>query len=256
VVLATRLRHVGANEEYVWRTLRRQGLDDWQLDLLLQQHPQVFRLSVRHDIEPVVAFLRSQGLAGSALAEVLCACPAALGRPVEDHVMPLCAFLRGLLGSRSMGALLRHPPLLDAAPPALRAALAALLDAGAGRAAAAALLWDHPRLFLGLAQALHQLDGGGGGGGGATGGRARSVWSLYGAGLRAEAASRELPPGDNGSEAGVAEAELMGQLRAAMSELSAAEEGGPLHDTAVARLAAAVAAAEGGRGAGEARRRP
>jgi hypothetical protein len=132
VVLATRLRHMSANEVYVRHMLSEQvGISPRVLDAMAvrPEHRFIFRLSVRHSIEPVVSYLRSQGLTGSALALVLTQAPQMLARDVDEHLIPLCTFLKTYLGSRAMGALVNYPAIGEVSPIALQAAATTLLMA-------------------------------------------------------------------------------------------------------------------------------
>lgn len=150
------LKRTNANEMYVRRVLQEQvGIDPLDLDVMAMNHRYVYRLSVRHNIEPVVAYLRSQGLTGSALAHFLAGCPATLAKDVDDTLMPLCEFLRARLGDRAIGVLVKHPPLAEVAPSQLRAADQVLKAASVPEEHIVLLLWQFPDLFARLARAVH-----------------------------------------------------------------------------------------------------
>lgn len=155
VLLVTNLRRASANEIYVRRVLQEQvGVDPFDLDVLSLRRPEVFRLSVRHNIEPVTALLRSRGLTGSALARVIAQAPGVLFTSVEDDLLPLCEFLKEELGNRGMGALVRYPQLVETAPVTLRRGAAALKAAGAAQEDSALMLWAYPDLFVQVANAV------------------------------------------------------------------------------------------------------
>lgn len=155
VLLVTTIRRASANEVYVRRVLQEQvGVDPFDLDLLSLRRPEVFRLSVRHNIEPVTSLLRSRGLTGSALARVVAQAPGVLFTSVEDDLLPLCEFLKEELGVRGMGALVRHPHLAEAPAAALRRGAAALRAAGAAREETALMLWSYPDMFIGVGNAV------------------------------------------------------------------------------------------------------
>jgi hypothetical protein len=118
VKMMTTLKHkrTTANEMYVRRVLQEQiGLSEYDLDRMYynKNHTStgvfggkkemvdnnddnngVFRLSVRHDIEPVVYYLRSIGITGSALVDLIVQKPLILGRSVEKVLIPLVDTLR------------------------------------------------------------------------------------------------------------------------------------------------------------------
>lgn len=155
VLLVTNLRRASANEHYVRRVLQQQlGIAPIDLDLMHLHHPEIFRLSVRHCIEPVVGYLRSQGLSGSALAHILARAPAVLGQSVEDEIMVLCNFLKDNLGNKAMGLVVRHPELLEASYSELAAASHGLRGAGATQEDVSLMLWRYPEMFLRLGEAL------------------------------------------------------------------------------------------------------
>jgi mTERF len=132
VLLVTSLRRASANEIYVRRILQNEiGIHPLELDLLSLYHPEIFRLSVRHSIEPAIQFLRSQGLTGSALAQVISRAPGVLSSSVEEQVMPVCVFLNEKLGTQGMGALIRYPPIVEISPSVLRDGFEVLIGAGA-----------------------------------------------------------------------------------------------------------------------------
>jgi hypothetical protein len=108
-----------ANEMYVRRVLQEQiGLSEYDLDRIYHSNHSstravvgdkkemmiehsnnnnnngVFRLSVRHDIEPVVYYLKSIGITGSALVDLIVQKPLILGRSVEQVLIPLVDTLR------------------------------------------------------------------------------------------------------------------------------------------------------------------
>ena len=130
------------------------GIDPLDLDLMFLHHPEVFRLSVRQSIEPVVGYLRSQGLSGSALAYVLSHAPTVLSRSVEDELMPLCNFLREQMGNKAMGLVVRYPALLEASHGQLLTASQALYGAGAAQNEISFMIWRYPSLCVRLGDAL------------------------------------------------------------------------------------------------------
>lgn len=158
VVLATTLKTFTANEKYVRKVLvSRVGIDPVDLDVLALNHPEVFQLSVRHSIEPVTSFLRSQGITGSALASLVAWAPGVLSKDVENHLLPLCFFLREQLGNRGIGLLLRDPPLAESQVEKLRQATNLLHDVlGASRDDIADFLWRYPGAFRRLAETLRR----------------------------------------------------------------------------------------------------
>lgn len=155
VLLVTNLRRASANEHYVRRVLQQQlGIEPLDLDLMSLHHPEVLMLSVRHCIEPVVGYLRSQGLSGSALAHVLARAPGVLGRSVEEEVMTLCNFLKANLGNKAMGLVVRYPELLEASHSEMAVASNSLRGAGATQEEVALMLWRYPELFMRLGESL------------------------------------------------------------------------------------------------------
>ena len=150
VLLVTSLNRASANEIYVRRVLQQQlGIHPLELDLLSLHHPEVFRLSVRHSIEPVVGYLRSQGLTGSALVHVISRAPGILSSSVEEHVMPLCNFLKEILGSRGMGALVRYPQIVETSPVVLQNGFEILKNVGgASEEECTFFLREYPELFV------------------------------------------------------------------------------------------------------------
>ena len=157
VTLVTQLRHVSANEAYVSKVLQEQiGISPIELDILSFQNPEVFQLSVRQNIEPVVGFLRSQGLTGSALAHIIAQAPGVLSRSVEDDVMPLCNLLKEVVGaSKGVGVLLRCPRLLVEIErgrdvEGARGVVGALGGRGATKEEIALFVWRYPDAFADL----------------------------------------------------------------------------------------------------------
>jgi hypothetical protein len=132
---------------YVRRNLQKLGIHPLELDLLSLHHPDIFRISVRHSIEPVIQYLRSQGLTGSALAQVICRAPRVLSSSVEDQIVPLCTFLTDNLGTRGMGALLRYPPIIEISPFVLQKGFEIMISSGAHVEECAFFLREFPELF-------------------------------------------------------------------------------------------------------------
>ncbi|KAL4532201.1 hypothetical protein Ndes2526B_g08833 [Nannochloris sp. 'desiccata'] len=147
VLLVTSLNRASANEIYVRRNLQQIGIHPLELDLLSLHHPDVFRVSVRHSIEPVIQYLRSQGLTGSALAQVISRAPGVLSSSVEDQIMPLCTFLKDRLGTRGMSALLRYPPIVEISPLVLQKGFEMMKGSGASDEECAFFLREFPELF-------------------------------------------------------------------------------------------------------------
>ena len=156
VLLVTNLRRTDVNEIYVRRVLQEQvGISQIDLDVMEMRHRYVFRLSVRHGIDPVVSFLRSQGLTGSALAHFLSRSPTTLARDVDESLVPLVDVLQRTAGpARGIGVLVRHPQLAEVPVGHIRAAAAGLDAAGASEDAVALLLWQYPDLYCRLAAAV------------------------------------------------------------------------------------------------------
>ncbi len=149
MLLVTSLNRASANEIYVRQVLQQQiGIHPLELDLLSLHHPQVFRLSVRHSIEPVIQYLRSQGLTGSALAHVISRAPGVLSSSVEEQIMPLCTFLNNKLGTQGMAALLRYPQIVEIAPKVLENGFKVLTRAGASEEECGFFLRKFPELFV------------------------------------------------------------------------------------------------------------
>jgi len=159
VLLVTSLNRASANEMYVRRNLQQIGIHPLELDLLSLHHPDVFRLSVRHSIEPVIQYLRSQGLTGSALAHVISRAPQVLSSSVEDQIMPLCTFLKDRLGPRGMGALLRYPHILETSPLVLQKGFEILECSGATTEECAFFLRKFPELFTRFSRVFEYSSG-------------------------------------------------------------------------------------------------
>ena len=99
VLLMTNLQRANANELYVRRVLQEQvGLDPEDVQHLWDTAPHVFRLSVRHDIEPTILYLRSIGIHATALKMIVRANPHILGKEVEHHWLPLYTALHSIVG--------------------------------------------------------------------------------------------------------------------------------------------------------------
>jgi HPt (histidine-containing phosphotransfer) domain-containing protein len=151
-------------------------------------------------------------------------------------LVPLCGLLRAELGSRAVGLLLRHPPLLELPPARLEAALAALRQAGAQQRQLAGLLWERPDVCARLAHALHR--------GLQTGGAAeqQTVWAKWKAQRRQNKQQQgaQLPLGlESQREGGGGAWEA---LRRALAGLFAG--GGQPSEEALDELKAALAALE------------
>lgn len=150
VVLMTSVRRETANEQYVKRVLRKQiGLDDFDIQhmWLSEEDKHVFRLSVRHNIDPVVSYLKSQGVRGSALTWLIRKCPGVLRADVDDQLIPLMDFLVGELGDRGVGVLVRCPRLCAVPHAAVKGVCDMLAIAGADRLVIRSFLWHYPYLY-------------------------------------------------------------------------------------------------------------
>ncbi|KAL4427909.1 hypothetical protein ABPG75_001998 [Micractinium tetrahymenae] len=157
LMLVSTLRRASANEAYVASYLqRRAGFDSFTLEYLLVARPGLFRLSVGRDIEPVICWLKSIGISGLQLVELVRHTPAVLSCSVDDQLEPLSGFVTSMGGDPS--AVLQASPGLVVVPVAsLKGTRHVLRQLGASDSDTAMLLLCLPDLYEQLALALQRL---------------------------------------------------------------------------------------------------
>jgi hypothetical protein len=148
-------RRQSANEVYVKRVLKEQvGLDEYDIERMWQcgeYSGQVFRLSVRHQIEPVVKYLKSYGICGSGLHGILREYPSVLGMDVDKELMPMMEFLESVLEGRSPALLLRYPWILGYEADVLSRLRDDVVSKGHGPVLSM-FLWDYTELYCKVAE--------------------------------------------------------------------------------------------------------
>jgi len=147
-------RRQSANEVYVKRVLQEQiGLNEYDIERMWQCDDyggQVFRLSVRHQIEPVVKYLKSYGLCGRGLHTILREYPMILGMDVDKDLMPMIEFLESVLNGRGPAALLRYPWILACEADVLSRVRDDVVSRGHG-AVLDMFLWDYTESYCQVA---------------------------------------------------------------------------------------------------------
>ncbi|KAL4442109.1 hypothetical protein ABPG77_011370 [Micractinium sp. CCAP 211/92] len=156
-MLVSTIRRTGANEAYVASYLqRRAGFDSFTIEYLLVARPALFRLSVGRDIEPVICWLRSIGISGQRLVELVRHTPAILSLSVDDQLEPLAGFIAPMGGDPS--AVLQAYPGLVAVPVAtLEGTRHVLRQLGTPDSDIAMLLLSLPDVYEQLALVLQRL---------------------------------------------------------------------------------------------------
>ena len=191
VKMMTKLKHkrTTANEMYVRRVLQEQiGLSEYDLDRICNScynntppghgdknmaennnadRRGVLRLSVRHDIEPVVYYLRSIGITGSALVDLIVQKPLILGRSVEHVLIPLLDTLHRAMddgydtsstssNNRAPAVLLKCPRLaVEVEVDQVQGAIDAIGALDGGDGLMRVFLWEFPDEFCDVAALIH-----------------------------------------------------------------------------------------------------
>lgn len=154
VMLVANLKRVRINEHYVKKVLREQvGMDPIDVDIVSMTHPSVVQASVRLNIEPVVACLRSHGVTGTALAQFLARYPSILLQDVDERVLPMCQFLIESVGRhRGMGVLLKYPEIAEVHPLKLKETAHILRDEVDSDDVVPMILLTMPSVFCDIAK--------------------------------------------------------------------------------------------------------
>lgn len=157
LMLVATIRRASANEAYVASFLQRHaGFDSFTLEYLQVARPALFRLSVGRDIEPVICWLRSIGISGPQLVELVRHTPSVLSCSVDDQLEPLAAWIASMGGDPS--AVLNAYPGLVAVPVAsLKGTRHVLRQLGAPDSDIAMLLLRLPDVYEQLALVLQRL---------------------------------------------------------------------------------------------------
>ena len=152
MMTALKQKRKSANEYYVRRVLREQiGFTEYDVDRIwnspVERH--VFQLSVRNNIEPVVSYLKSLDITGSALVSILAEEPLILSKPVDDHIIPIVTWLFNVVGNQAPAVLLRCPNLiLQVTPQQLGAMQVAVSAIQSGDGLLRHLVWEYPQEFI------------------------------------------------------------------------------------------------------------